>query len=164
MKPDSVLSKTPKGTEEIETRRHKLDHRLRALLIMVNGKASAAEIAKKFEQLGDVMPLLQELQAQGFVSDGTAAAPPARAAPGGAAAAPSAGAASFDLKQAKVDLCRQLRDQLGPDADMLTGKIEGCGSPEELRQFLAAKREMLDEWLGKSKAAQFWAKAAPYVS
>jgi len=162
MKADSVLSKTPKGTEEIETRKHKLDHRLRALLIMVNGKASAAEIAKKFEQLGDVMPLLQELQAQGFISDGTAVAPPSRAAPG-PAAAPSAGAASFDLKQAKVDLCRQLRDLLGPDADMVTGKIEDCGSAEELRQFLAAKREMLDEWLGKSKAAQFWAKAAPYV-
>lgn len=162
MNADSVLSKTPKGTEEIETRKHKLDHRLRALLIMVNGKASAAEIAKKFEQLGDVMPLLQELQAQGFISDGAAVAPPSRAAPG-PATAPSAGAASFDLKQAKVDLCRQLRDLLGPDADMVTGKIEDCGSAEELRQFLAAKREMLDEWLGRSKAAQFWAKAAPYV-
>lgn len=162
MNAGSVLSKTPKGIEEIETRKHKLDHRLRALLIMVNGKASAAEIAKKFEQLGDVMPLLQELQAQGFIADGAAVAPPSRAAPG-AAAAPSAGAAGFDLKQAKVDLCRQLRDLLGPDADMVTGKIEDCGSAEELRQYLAAKREMLDEWLGKSKAAQFWAKAAPYV-
>jgi hypothetical protein len=162
MKADSVLSKTRKGSEEIETRRHRLDHRLRALLIMVNGKASAGEIAKKFEQIGDVMPLLRELQAQGFISDGMAEASPARAAAAPPAAA--AGAASLDLKPAKAALCRQLRDLLGPDADMVTGKIEDCRSAEELRELLAAKREMLDEWLGKAKAAQFWAKAAPYVS
>jgi hypothetical protein len=155
----SVLSKTPKGVEEMETRKHKLDHRQRALLIMVNGKASAGEIAQKFEQLGDVMPMLQELLAQGFIAPAADGAAPARpAAPAGAPAG-----AGIDLRQAKLDLCRHLREALGPDADMVTEKIEKCGSAEELREFLAARREMLDEWLGKSKAAQFWARAAPYA-
>ena len=41
MDPKSVLSKTSKGREEIETRKHKLDQRMRMLLITVNGKHTA---------------------------------------------------------------------------------------------------------------------------
>ena len=37
MEPKTVLSKTDKGREEIETRKYKLDQSLRAVLITVNG-------------------------------------------------------------------------------------------------------------------------------
>jgi hypothetical protein len=66
----AVLSKTTKGVEEIETRKHKLDQRSRALLIVVNGKSTAAELMKKFEQMGDVSPVLEKLLANGFVAEG----------------------------------------------------------------------------------------------
>jgi hypothetical protein len=167
MDPNSVLAKTDKGAREIETRENKLDHRLRALLIMVNGKASVAELAKKFEQIGDITPMLGQLIAQGFVSAGGAAAPAAAPGPGGAAARPVAGGPApglGDLKRAQVELCMHLRTVLGPDADILTGKIEACRTIAELRDYFSTQRETLDQWLGKSKSAAFWAKAGPYLN
>ena len=67
MNPESVLEKTTKGAEEIETRKHKLDAKLRTILISVNGKLTAGELAGQFAQLGDPAPLLDELVKQGFV-------------------------------------------------------------------------------------------------
>ena len=67
MSPESVLEKTAKGMEEIETRKHKLDAKLRPLLIAVNGKSTAGELAAQFAQTGDVAPLLDDLAKQGFV-------------------------------------------------------------------------------------------------
>ena len=169
MSPNSVLSKTQKGTREIETRENKLDHRLRALLIMVNGKATAAELAKKFEQIGDIAPMLQQLAAQGFIEEaGGAPAPAAAAAPAPASPAASQAAAPppaspVTLKQAQVALCTHLRNLLGPDADTLTEKIEDCESMAEVRTWFSENRGMLNDWLGKSKSAQFWAKADPLL-
>ena len=67
MNPESVLEKTTKGAEEIETRKHKLDAKLRPILIAVNGKLTAGELAGQFAQFGDPAPLLDELVKQGFV-------------------------------------------------------------------------------------------------
>jgi hypothetical protein len=67
MSPESVLEKTTKGMEEIETRKHKLDAKLRPILIAVNGKSTAGELAAQFAQIGDVAPLLDDLAKQGFV-------------------------------------------------------------------------------------------------
>lgn len=159
MDPNSVLSKTEKGVREIETRENRLEHRLRALLIMVNGRSSAGEIAAKFSQLGDVLPMLQQLVAQGFVSAGGAPTAPADRRAAGPAAVPALG----DLKRAQVELCMYLRDALGPDADLVTAKIEACKTMDELRAYFAAHRATLDEWLGKAKSAQFWSRAQPYL-
>ena len=67
MNPDGVPSKTQKGTDEIATRKNKLEARVRAVLIMVNGKTTAAQLSQKFG--GDVTPLLQQLLAQGFIQE-----------------------------------------------------------------------------------------------
>ena len=67
MNPESVLEKTTKGAEEIETRKYKLDSKLRTILIQVNGKLTAAELIASFAQLGDVGALLDDLHRQGFV-------------------------------------------------------------------------------------------------
>ncbi len=163
MNPDSVPAKTAKGAREIETRENKLDHRLRALLIVVNGQASAAELEKKLEQIGDVGAMLDQLVAQGYVAEAGAAGAAAPAAVARPAASAAPVAAPGDLKRAQVELCMHLRNVLGPDADIVTAKIEGCRSIEELRAYFAAQRATLDEWLGKSKGAAFWAKADPYL-
>ncbi len=66
----AVLSKTAKGLEELETRRYKLDQRSRTLLIVVNGKASAAELLKKFESMANATKMLEQLVANGYVAEG----------------------------------------------------------------------------------------------
>src|SRR5688572_6619549 len=83
MNPESVLEKTAKGVEEIETRKHKLDAKLRPILIAVNGKLKSSELAGKFASLGDPNALLDDLLKQGFVRAATGT--PAPAAGGGAA-------------------------------------------------------------------------------
>ena len=144
MDPNSILTKTPKGVEEVETRKHKLEPRLRSMLIMVNGKASAAELAGKLPQ-GQAM--LDELAKQGFIEGGKAAAPAdAPAARGGK---PSS---------AGVELARALSAALGPDGDSMAMKLEEMRTAEEVKAYLEERRAMLDSVLGKARSPAFWAK------
>lgn len=150
---NAILAKTAKGIEEIETRRYRLEPRKRALLIVVNGKASAAELMKKFEAMGDVSPMLEQLLADGFVAEAAAVAPAGAAA---ARAAPQAGGGDFRVVRAQ--LSRAITDALGPGGDPITEKIEDCGSLQELKNYLDTRRAMLDAALGR-KGAAFWARA-----
>jgi hypothetical protein len=150
MNPESVLEKTAKGVEEIETRKHKLDPKLRPILISVNGKLKAGELASQFAQIGDVNALLDDLLAQGFV----------RGAAGGPA---TAAADPAKLKRAIAEAARFLSEALGPDADPLNLKIEAVKSLDELNDYLDSRRDTLDAALGKPKAAQFWQKIGPLL-
>ena len=57
----SAYDKTEKGREEIATRKHQLANRLRSLLVMVDGKKSAAELLNKLAAIGLDENSLQEL-------------------------------------------------------------------------------------------------------
>jgi len=63
----SVYDKTEKGREEITTRKYQLASRLRTLLVMIDGKQTAAEIMKKVAALGLTEQNLQELLEQEFI-------------------------------------------------------------------------------------------------
>lgn len=49
---NSIYDKTDKGREEIATRKYHLPSRLRSLLVMVDGKQTAADLLKKVATLG----------------------------------------------------------------------------------------------------------------
>jgi hypothetical protein len=155
MDSSSVLAKTPKGIEEIEQRKHKLDAKLRSVLIMVNGKHSVAELTQKLGQFGDVPAMLEQLAKAGFVgsgSGGAAAADP----PAPAAARP--GQARVAIGEARTELSRAISAALGPHGDDIAMKIEATKTLQELRAYLDGRRTLLDEVLGKAKSAAFWAK------
>ena len=151
----AILSKTAKGIEELETRKHKIDQRSRALLIVVNGKSTCAELLKKFEQMGDVTPMLEQLLAGGFIAEGAGAGVPAGSSPAAAAGGP-------DFKALRAELAHAITAVLGPGGDAITEKLEECNSLEELRAYVGGKRAMLEAALGK-KGAPFWAKAASLI-
>jgi hypothetical protein len=146
MDQNAVLSKSAKGKEEIDTRKHKLDQRLRSVLITVNGKLTVGELAKQFAQMSDIQAVLEKLLREGFVQD----------------AAPAADDGAR-LKTAQVELAALISAALGPNGDSIALKIESAKSLEELRTYLSARREMLDSALGKAKAEAFWAKAGTLV-
>jgi hypothetical protein len=148
---NAILSKTAKGIEELETRKYRLEQRKRALLIVVNGKATTAELMKKFEAMGDISPMLEQLLADGYIAAG-AGAPAAAAAPGAPAAAKD------DYAQARAALVRAVVDVLGPGGDAIAEKMEECASRQDLKNYLDTRRAMLEVALGK-KGAGFWAKA-----
>ena len=148
----AILSKTAKGLEEIETRKYRLEQRKRAVLIVVNGKASAAELMQKFEAVGDISPLLEQLLADGFVAVGAAAASKA------SAAAPAPAASDGDFPGVRAQLARAITDALGPEGDAITEKVEACRTRQELKNYLDTRRAILEVALGR-KGAAFWAKA-----
>ena len=123
----AVLRKTEKGVEEVETRMHKLDQRLRNILIVVNGKATGTELVQKFQQIGDVTPVLEQLLAGGFIREI---------------------ASEADFKEVRVALAQSLTDALGPQGDPIVMQLEGCKSPEEARAFVERHRPMLEKLPG----------------
>lgn len=137
----AVLQKTEKGVAEVQTRQHKLEQKLRNLLIVVNGKATAGELVKQFEQIGDVAPLLEQLLAGEFIGEaqGTAAA-------GG------------EFKEIRLQLSQLLTDALGPPGDAIVMKFEECKSADEARAFVDSHRPILERIVGPRGAA-FLAKA-----
>ena len=143
----AVLSKTAKGAEEIATRKYKLYQRTRALLIVVNGKSTATEILKKFEQMPDVAQKMEFLLSGGFVAETAAAAQSA------AAVAPSAA-----FEAARAQLARAMLDALGPAGDGITEKIEACRSAQELKDYIDTRRANLEAALGR-RGEPFWRKA-----
>jgi hypothetical protein len=68
MERNAVLVKTPKGQTEIRSRTHGLARKLRAILIMVDGSATAGEILAKCGGTPDAETALGSLVSQGFVA------------------------------------------------------------------------------------------------
>jgi len=140
MDPKTILWKTDKGREEIETRKYKLDQRLRAVLITVNGTLTAAEVVRQFSQTTDINAQLDKLLREGFVRE------------------PLDDRAR--LSQARTELAALIVAGLGPAGDDIAMKIEAARTMQELQTYLHSRRAVLDGALSKDKAAAFWAKVA----
>lgn len=67
MYPNTVLSKTAKGQEEVVTRQHGLKIRLRALLIPVNGVQTVEDIIRTHPAGQQAIEMMQRLLEEGFV-------------------------------------------------------------------------------------------------
>ncbi len=62
-----IFDKTDKGREEIISRRYHLANRLRALLVLIDGKHSGDELVEKVASLGLTQTSLDELEHQGYI-------------------------------------------------------------------------------------------------
>jgi hypothetical protein len=136
---NTVLSKTAKGREEIDTRKYKLDQRTRSVLITINGKLTMRELAKQFAQMSDLQAVLEKLVQDEFVQEQLD--PAAR------------------LNQARAEIAAQIVAALGPDAENIAIKVESAKTIEDLRAYLESRRTLLDGAL-KEKGAAFWARVA----
>jgi len=65
---DDIYVKTDKGSEEVSHRRHNINHRLRTMLIMVDGVRPAHELIDAARRLGLDAGFLEELLRDGFIS------------------------------------------------------------------------------------------------
>jgi hypothetical protein len=163
----AVLAKTAKGAEELKSRRHGLAQKLRSLLIMIDGASTAGDLIAKFGGIPDVEAGLQTLVDQGFVEirgarQATPAAPPAAAAR--AAPAPTSPAAAPQTRQQAMSaLTRMLHDAVGPDADLLTGRLEKAKTRAEFVAAVERCTETLDALAGKARAQAFGARAAAFA-
>jgi hypothetical protein len=167
----AVLAKTAKGAEEIKSRAHGLAQKMRSLLIMVDGASTAGDILARFGGIPDVEAGLEALVAQGFVElrgGGAPAAPaPAAPAPATTAARPPAAAPPAPpqtRREALSALTRVLHDAIGPDADMLTVRLEKAKTRAEFVAAVERCNETLEALAGKARAQAFAARAAAFVA
>lgn len=147
MDPDKLYRKTAAGSDAIATRHAALVPRERSLLILVDGKRSAGELARLGAGAGDAADVLATLLAQGFIE----------AVPGQAAVAAARPAANepFPLAKARTLAVRRLNDLLGPSATDLCMRLEATHTPQEFRTAVRRVEAALREVVGPQRAAQF---------
>jgi DNA-binding protein YbaB len=136
----TVLAKTAKGREEVETRKYKLEQRVRVVLITINGKSTVADLSQQFSNTSDIQGVLERLVREGFVE--------------------AAGDPAERLQRAKTQVSSLISGALGPESEAIALKVEASRSMEELRAYLESRRALLDSALGKTRAEAFWAQVA----
>lgn len=149
MDPHTILGKSPKGIEEINTRAHKLAARLRQVLIRVDGVKTTGTLCEEAGAMGEtVQAQLEELLAQGFVKPVAGYLQPT--------AAQAAARAPLDPgSPIKFKLLDALVDALGADTGNLARALQQCRTREELAQWAAAAMRAIEAKAGASKAAAF---------
>ncbi|CAG9164424.1 hypothetical protein [Cupriavidus pampae] len=157
-----VFHKTEAGQEEIRTRARKLDHKLRALLLIVNGERDQSALLEQVGGMGVGQDAVDTLLSLGLIETSDLAAP-ASASPVGSAATASvpaadrtdAGAAAAAAEVAGGDGYRELYHfytevighHLGLRGYVLQVKVEKAATLVEL----AALRDTFGVALLKAK-------------
>ena len=163
----AIYVKTPKGIEEMTSRKYKLSIKERHVLIMLNGKRTLQEAAAT---LGpeDSSPVLGRLTAEGFItalstpaaepapSAGAAPAAPAStgvfgwvrrastpAAGSSPAAAPAPASEQERFEMAGNFMCNTLNAFVGMSCTSLTEQVERAPTLEALRDLYSAWREAI---------------------
>jgi hypothetical protein len=166
---NAVLAKTAKGLEEVKSRAHGLAHKLRTMLIMVDGVATVGEILAKFGGVPEIGAALDTLARDGFVEvkglKGGAATAPAATAPATASPA-AAGPATVPHTRGEAlgALTRFLHDNLGPDADLVTGRLEKAKTQAEFTAAVERCADMLGAMRGAQKAQLFRDRAKAFAA
>ncbi|MBZ0131774.1 MAG: hypothetical protein K8F53_04100 [Rhodocyclaceae bacterium] len=160
----AVYKKTQKGLEEM-AHRTVLGMRERTLLVMVDGKTTAASLLARTQHMPDPQGLLSKLVEGGFIAVEASAAPaaaPAAASPQvPAAPTPQDPAALTPQDQRTMQEAMRYAERfldavLGQDADMLAVAIDKCKTIDELRTQLGKTRDVIEGMGKKKKAEEFW--------
>jgi len=148
MNPNVRFTKTDKGQDEIRNRTHRLNPKLRQILVLVEGTKPIGELLAAAASLGGDATVLEALVRDGFIApiDGPPAAPavPAAAAP---AVAPAAAPAPDD--PAKVGAAKMaMRSYVKLAAGMLEARalnklVDGVHSTDEALRCLAQLRQRM---------------------
>lgn len=151
---DVVYRKSARGAEAIAARDHALTHKLRSLLILVDGKRSYDDLARLSTGLGDPDQLLGQLLEQGYIeaAETTAASTPPHPPP---AAAATGQHPPVTLREAQRFAVRRLTDILGPAGETLCLRIEGAHNVNEFQQVIRRAEMVLRDFGGEKLARSF---------
>jgi hypothetical protein len=157
----TIFRKTDKGLSEIETRAHRLPPRLRAALIMVDGKRSSDELRALIPAQAD--ETLAALLEQGYIDKlaEVAAAPPKPAVsigvPSrlGASSLPPDTTRGSEFTLLRRQLVREFNDLTGPTGEVLAIRLEKAVDRQALSTLLPAAGEFIASVRGAAKANEF---------
>ena len=155
MNPDAIYGKTAKGSEEMGQRTHKLSARLRALLIMIDGKTPIGHLIARSPSPDETAINVSTLLQEGFIE--------AKEVGTSRAARPGLAPVAVDpTEKAKNFMVKALVEALGPDADHFTGKVESARSLAALAELAPKYLEVVRTGGGARKAAAFRAGLVEY--
>jgi len=130
-----ILSRTERGTQELQTRSGQLTHRQRAVLLLVNGERTAAEILAQLYSAGPDEDDLNRLLSEGYVA-GRAPVKAALAPKAPANPAPAARIEARHVRQASIADWRL--SQAGAFSALQRYLAEGPQAPIDFLNGLAA--------------------------
>ncbi|MCU0950534.1 MAG: hypothetical protein MUC68_05605 [Burkholderiaceae bacterium] len=171
-----IYSKTPKGVAEVAARGGALSMAARRVLIMIDGKRSLGELAAMLRN-SDLDGVIGLLEGQGFVQRASGGAPAtvsiglraddSAVAPVAREPAPrealDVNTVSNDLderplltiEEAKRRAVRELNERLGPEAEIMSVRLEQTRSADELRDRLREAERLVAGLLGEAAAADY---------
>ena len=157
----TIYIKTAEGQREIETRARRVSARARSALILVDGKRSAADLAKLIQEPAET---LQALLDAGLIAVVAPVAPVNAAVPSSAERAPAvvpAAPSKADRDTLRREAVRAINDLLGPEGDSLAVKMERAATHDELRAALERAVAYIANARGGGAAAKFAARFLP---
>ncbi len=111
MNMNTVLKKTTKGREELDSRRHGLDRALRPVLILIDGESTLEQVLDKAAGLPNVAACLAQLELQGYIS--------------------RKGYSAQTVREVKLRLAAIAREVLGRHADKIVAKLDAAPDDRE---------------------------------
>jgi hypothetical protein len=144
MRPDLILFRTEKGEEIFLGHGHEISVNQRRALLIIDGKTTVADLAKKAYWVTDVVSTLDELYAMGLIQNDVSTIH------AGASLAEGAG---LLLKAQLAALATEL---LGSNAERIIKKIEESdGTPQALEQSLLACKKLIKLTISEELADTF---------
>lgn len=158
-----VYSKTPKGVAEVAARSAQLSMTTRRVLIMVDGKRTVDELAVLLRP-GEIDAVITQLESAGLIQRNSATHAidvPTVAGRVLETVAPTTQGGAPDeqnpmtLDEAKRRAVRELTDRLGPGAESLAIRIEGCKTIEDFRERVREAERLVTAALGQAAAQDY---------
>lgn len=152
-----IYRKTVKGQTEVETRAHRLPPRLRAALIIIDGRRPSDELLKLMPT--GAAEALAQLHAEGFIEETAVPAPvtapaPLTPLPTQPGALPG-GTVTVNFEQRRRDAVRALADLVGPMGEALALKMERARNASELRPYVETAVQVIANTRGRQAAVDF---------
>ena len=152
MRSDLILFRTQKGEEILLSHGHEISVNQRRALLTIDGKTTVADLAKKVFWVSDLILVLDELYAKGFIHDDISMIP---------SVANQAGAAGISLKLQLAGIAKEL---LGNNAERIIKKLEEVdGTPESLEQALLGCKKLIKLTINEEMADTFLQRALQLI-
>ena len=158
-----IYVKTPKGVEEVSARSAQLSMISRRVLIMMDGRRTVEELSV-YVRPGEIDGIITQLESAGLAERAGPSAPatlaPRTAAPNTVQPAISPPPeqreiAAIALEEAKRRAARELNDRLGPTAEVIAMRIEGCRTIDEFRERVSEAERSVAAALGPAAAQDY---------
>jgi hypothetical protein len=169
---DLILVKSQKGNDEVVTRKHGLNPRIRQMLILIDGHRNFSALSKLIGAK-ETLAYAMALESEGFIA--RVSVPSTVSVLGGnetvlesalpvmaplAAPAPNLPTADFATMRHRIE--RLLHETLGPFADDISVRVEKARTLQDLRDLLQSIVLIVEAVRGKSAAAEFLQKVGKF--